>query len=113
MANSKLESITDVEKEIERLQQDLKGLNNIKNKILKDIKSNSQSGQLAIFLHKQLCKKDHVEGCDWYYGVTRDGIHDWTSHDHKVYWELATDLSKNGFKCEDVTDIVNIIRSHV
>lgn len=44
--------------------------------------------QLAIWLHGELCKHNHTDGCGWFYEV-KGLIDDWSGHEHKMYLQKA------------------------
>lgn len=106
-----IDTIADVNKELVEQYQIIKNLEKIKNTMLRDVNSQSDAGQLAIFLHKNLCKWNHTDGCGWYYEINND-IHDWSGSAHIRYWNITNKLITSGFKCDDVTKMINIVTGH-
>jgi len=105
------ESISDIDKEIIAQQNKLAELVQSRIRMQRDTRTSSETGQLAIFLHEKQCRWNHTDGCSWHYEI-HNGVPDWSGHAHSKYWNIAAQILKHGYKCEDVTDIVNIINSH-
>lgn len=55
------------------------------------LKSLTPEQQLAIFIHDQMCRHNHIDGCSWYYEIERD-IHSWDESEHQKYLHKADDL---------------------
>ncbi len=104
------QTINDLEQEITAQKLKLAELENAKKVMIRDRKTNSPVGQLAIVLHEKQCHSNHTDGCSWHYEI-HHGVPDWAGHAHSKYWNIAAQILSKGYKCEDVTDIVNIINS--
>jgi hypothetical protein len=86
----------------EAIQQTQKTLKELQERKLRenDPESFRPEGQLAIRLHSKLCRSNHIDHCDWDYGITK-GRHDWTSnYAHKEYLKKAQAILKSGVPLE-------------
>jgi hypothetical protein len=102
------QTMTELEQEIAASKAKLAELESAKKAMIRDRKTSSDTGQLAIFLHEKLCNWNHTDGCSWHYEIHR-GVPDWSGHAHSKYWSIAAQLANKGYKCEDVENIVSII----
>jgi len=79
-----------------------------------DAKKNySSTEQLADFLHANLCKYNHTDGCGWYYEM-KNGIDNWSGPDHQKYLAKAnriTDICQKHMipNTKIVIDIINAL----
>jgi hypothetical protein len=113
-----IETIGDVDREIAVREQELKELRETKTNMAKDVESNSYEGQLAIFLHDNLCHHNHADGCDWGYNI-KNGVHSWNSFAHQRYWNAAVNIINRAAShgrstkdtVRDVTDMIGIIKA--
>ena len=104
------QTMTELEQEIAASKAKLAELESAKKAMIRDRKTSSDTGQLAIFLHEKMCTWNHTDGCSWHYEINK-GVPDWDGHAHNKYWSIAAQILSKGYKCEDVTDLVNIIRN--
>jgi hypothetical protein len=102
--------MSDVDREIAAREQELTELRETKTNMAKDVLTNSHEGQLAIFLHDNLCHYNHSDGCDWGYAI-HDGIHNWNTHAHERYLNAAESIINHGHNVEEVISIINIIKA--
>ena len=49
--------------------------------------------QLALVMHKKMCRNNHTDGCGWYYEVSQ-GNHNWSGNEHKLWKDKAKTLLK-------------------
>jgi hypothetical protein len=71
----------DYDSEIAKLQAEIVSLQRSR-----DILTALPIGQrLAIFMHDELCYRNHTDGCSWLYEI-RGGVHDWSATEH-VRWK--------------------------
>lgn len=75
--------MTDVEKRIEKKEEELKELLEEKN----EFENLTIEQQLATTLHKLLCPHNHTDMCGWYYRKL-----DWAEYSHERYLQMATHL---------------------
>lgn len=104
-----MQTLTEVEREIEKKRRDLANLESVRKNMLEDVQSASDAGQLAIELHKKFCNYNHTDGCGWHYEI-HNGVHDWSRPDHVRWYRTATMLLNKGYSRQLVLDIVNIIK---
>lgn len=104
------QTVKEVENAIAEQKRKLAELESAKEKMGKDRQTNSETGQLAIFLHSKLCNWNHTDGCSWFYEIERDGTVNWAGYGHAKYWEIAQTILNKGYKCDDVTDIVTLAK---
>ena len=104
------QTVNDIDQEIEAQKLKLSELESAKKAMIRDRQTTSLTGKLAITIHEKMCRWNHTDGCSWYYEIPR-GVPDWSGHAHSKYWNIAAQLLSKGYKCEDVTDIVNIVSS--
>lgn len=57
------QTVKEVENAIAEQKRKLAELESAKEKMGKDRQTNSETGQLAIFLHSKLCNWNHTDGC--------------------------------------------------
>jgi len=72
-------TLEELEKELVSTKDKIKMLETQKKAMLADVDTNSDTGQMAILLHSKLCKHNHTDGCDWFYGVSK-GVDDWKNN---------------------------------
>lgn len=108
---STYQTIRDVDAAIAEQKRKIAELDELKKKMGEDCKTISEAGQLAIFLHDKLCIWNHTDGCAWHYEI-HHGIPDWSGSAHAAYYERAANLLSKNYKCEEIIDIVNILKSY-
>ncbi len=104
------QTMTELEQEIAASKAKLAELESTKKAMIRDRRTSSDTGQLAIFLHGKMCRWNHTDGCSWHYEIDK-GIHNWDGHAHDKYWSIAAQILSKDYKCEDIKDIISIINS--
>ena len=73
----------------------------------------SEDQQVAVTLHKMLCRHNHIDGCGWEYEFANKQ-HDWTGREHEVYMQKALMLRgfchERGMTTETAIDLFTLIR---
>jgi hypothetical protein len=78
-------SVGQIEREIAALQLEL-----VAAKAEEDrLKALTVEQRVAIIMHSNQCKLNHMDGCGWEYEVTR-GVHDFKGGAHKHWLEKST-----------------------
>lgn len=67
----------------------------------------SSRHDLAEFLHRKLCTRNHLDGCGWYYSEN-----DWSEFEHQRYLKMAFKMLDMGFDIKDIKKIINITKQH-
>lgn len=78
------QNITQLEKEIARLQTELDKAKDKKAKL----SGLSEAELLAITMHDCMCHHNHTDGCGWYYGM-HNGVPKWETFAQKEYLKRA------------------------
>ena len=104
------ETVSAIDKAIAEQKRKIAELEAAKANMIKDRKSLTDTGQLAIFLHNKLCNWNHTDGCSWFYEIASNGTVNWEGHGHSKYWEIAHQILSKGYRCEDVEDIVTMAK---
>jgi hypothetical protein len=97
---------TDLIREIEETEKRLKAL-----KKQKEDFETAPVKELAIALHKKMCRYNHTDGCGWEYEV-RNNVHDWTGSSHRTWLDQAIRIQQIADKhCVPVEVVTEIIKA--
>lgn len=78
---SSVNGILQEETELARLEAELRRRKELLKTAKRELDTSTPTHHLAIAMHHRLCRWNHTDGCGWHYEI-RDGIHDWSGHDH-------------------------------
>lgn len=104
-------SIDDCDLKIKQLEASLSEAKAHRDIIAKDIVGSRIRGQIAIYLHKNLCPVCGKAECAWPYEQNLNGTHDWTQPEHKR-WLYKADSLLVILDSETLRKVINIIKKY-
>ena len=103
------ETVKELDKLIQEQEKNLAKLRRQKEKL--EAQKLTPEQELAIELHKKLCRWTHTDGCGWYYEM-KDGIHEWDGGQysaHREWLKKAQKVIASGIQKETAIKLMEIV----